>query len=64
MSFENRHDMESSPLRESPTKKSPDKEVDLDKWQPGLDDIPITAQLTKASKAKLAKRDEEIEEQE
>ena len=35
-------------------------EVDIDNWRPGLDDIPITAQLTRANKEKLAKRDEEI----
>ena len=65
MSFEERHNMESSPLRESPTKKSsPDKEVDIDKWQPGADDIPITAQLTRAAKNRLAKRDDDIIEQE
>ena len=45
--------------RVSPMDESED--VDLDKWQPGLDDIPITAQLTRANKEKLAKRDEEIE---
>ena len=48
--------------RDSPTKS--DKEVNLDKWQPGLDDIPIKAQLTRANKEKLAKRDEEIAQQE
>ena len=62
MSFEDKHGVEHESLRDSPTKS--EKEVDLDKWQPGLDDIPITAQLTRANKEKLAKRDEEIAQQE
>ena len=51
-------------MRLSPTRDEETQEIDLDKWQPGLDDLPITAQLTRANKEKLAKRDEEIAMQE
>ena len=57
MSYEDKNLPEAERL--SPARDE-SEEIDLDKWQPGLDDMPITAQLTRANKEKLAKRDEEI----
>lgn len=60
ISFEDKNLTENDRTRLSPTRVEETQEIDLDKWQPGLDDLPITAQLTRANKEKLAKRDEEI----
>lgn len=60
ISFEDKNLTENERMRLSPTREEENQEIDLDKWQPGLDDLPITAQLTRANKEKLAKRDEEI----
>ena len=57
MSFENKNVAEEDRLEPAMDES---EEVDISKWQPGLDDLPITAQLTRANKEKLAKRDEEI----
>ena len=60
MSFEDKNLAESERMQISPMNEEETQEVDLNKWQPGLDDLPVTAQLTRANKEKLAKRDEEI----
>ena len=60
MSFEDKNLAESERMQISPMNEEEIQEVDLNKWQPGLDDLPVTAQLTRANKEKLAKRDEEI----
>ena len=43
MSFEDKNLAESERMRLSPMKEEDAQEVDLDKWQPGLDDLPVTA---------------------
>ena len=60
MSFEDKNLAESERMQIQPMNEEETQEVDLNKWQPGLDDLPVTAQLTRANKEKLAKRDEEI----
>ena len=43
MSFEDKNLAESERMQISPMNEEETQEVDLNKWQPGLDDLPVTA---------------------